>query len=250
MTNQKSKILLLDLETSPNICYTWGVHEVDAIKVIKPWIILSFAYQWLGEKTHVFGNIDFGDPLNDKPLCKKLHWLLDMADVVIAQNGDAFDIPKINTRFEIHRLGPPSPYRTIDTVKIARSVFAFNSNKLDNVGKDLSEGEKIKHRGFEMWEGCMAGKIKDWDDMKRYNKGDVDLLKRIYLRFRPWIKNHPNMSVFSDGNVCPNCASPNINYRGYAVTNTSRYKRFQCQSCGHWGRDKEVDKKLSAVTHA
>lgn len=227
----KANILALDIETSPLLVYTWGLYEQDAIKKVKGFTILSVAYQWLGKRTEVIAC----DTQSELSLLKKLHKLLDDADVVIAHNGDSFDVKKINTRFIVHKLPPPSPYRTIDTKKVAKSVAAFDSNSLNNLGLDLDEGEKIKHRGFDMWEGCMAGKKRDWADMKRYNKKDVDLLVRIYHRLRPWIKNHPHTGLM-DGNpgACPNCASLNVKPRGSRFTKTRVIQRWLCEDCGAW----------------
>lgn len=171
------------METSPILGYTWGLWEQTVIKRLKSFTILSVAYQWLGAKTHVLAC----DSITERQLLVRLWNLLDEADIVIAHNGDSFDIKKINTRFIIYKLPPPSPYRTIDTKKEAKRIAAFDSNSLNNLGLDLDEGEKIKHRGFDMWEGCMAGVQRDWNDMKRYNIKDVDLLVRVFKRLRPWM---------------------------------------------------------------
>lgn len=227
----QSRILLIDIESSPIIGYTWNLYETNVIKRLKTFTILSVAYQWLGQKTLAIAC----DNQPELSLLKKLHRLLDEADVVIAHNGDSFDIKKINTRFLIHKLPPPSPYKTIDTKKVAKQVASFDSNSLNNLGIDMAEGEKIKHRGFDMWEGCMAGKRSDWRDMKRYNKQDVDLLAKIYLRLRPWMKNHPDISEYSkDAIKCPRCNSPKIQKRGTCRNKTSLMDRFQCQDCGGW----------------
>ena len=47
---KKAKILIYDLETSPNQGYTWGKYEQNVIQFTKEWELLSFAYKWLGEK--------------------------------------------------------------------------------------------------------------------------------------------------------------------------------------------------------
>ena len=233
----QSKILLLDIETSPNIGYTWGKYEVDVIEFIKQWTILCFAYKWLGDETKVVARCDFPGQ-SEQSVLKKLWDLLDTAEVVVWQNGDKFDMRKINTRFLQFRMPPPSPYKTVDTLKVARK-FAFNSNKLDDLGNDLNEGRKIKHSGFELWKGCMAGDKKSWAMMKKYNKQDVELLERIYLRLRPWVKTHPTVSDVLDG--CPKC-SGDLQSRGYACNRLMRYKRYQCNDCGGWCRDTSGEK--------
>ncbi len=209
--------------------YTWGLYEQNVIKRLKTFTILSVAYKWLGKAPQVWAC----DTLTEKQLLLNLHSLMCKASVIIAHNGDSFDIKKINTRFIIHKIGPPSPYRTIDTKKVAKRVAAFDSNSLNNLGIDMNEGEKIKHRGFDMWEGCMAGNRRDWADMKRYNKGDVVQLEKVYLRLLPWISNHPG---YVKG--CSNCGSERLNKRGDEITRGGRYKRLQCQGCGAWSREK------------
>jgi hypothetical protein len=214
----------LDIETSPILSLNWGLYEQNAIKRLKPTTILSVAYQWLNEKTEVIACDNF----TEKQLLTKLYKLLDEAEIVVAHNGDSFDIKKINARFIVHKFTPPSPYKTIDTKKVAKSVAAFDSNSLNNLGIDMSEGEKIKHRGFDMWEGCMAGKKRDWYDMKRYNKKDVVLLQSIFLRLRPWMKRYPE-----EYEAC-RCGSNRFEKRGTRRTKTSVYARIRCLSCGAW----------------
>lgn len=224
------------------------MHEQEVIEVVEQRYILSCAYKWLGEKAvHCVAIPDF-ETKDDLELCQFIWSLLDEAEIVIAQNGDAFDIKRLNARFIIHKLPPPSPYRTIDTLKVAQSTFGFNSNRLNAIGKDLSEGEKLKHRGFDMWVGCMKGRKQDFEDMKRYNKQDVLLLERIYLRLRPWIKNHPNLSAYNNGS-CPKCGSFGLQSRGYTITQMTRFQRFQCQGCGGWSRNRVAKEAHPRSSH-
>lgn len=204
------------------------------IKRIKTFTILSVAYKWLHKPTQILAC----DTLTERQLLLRLHKLLDTAEIVIAHNGDSFDIRKINARFIIHKIKPPSPYRTIDTKKEAKRIAYFDSNALNNLGVDMGEGEKYKHRGFDMWEGCMAGIKKDWNDMKRYNKRDVDLLERVYLRLRPWIKTHPRVDGIEN---CPSCGSNKLHSRGIRCFNKTRYTRLQCQSCGAWSKSRVIE---------
>ena len=203
------------------------MYDTTIAKRIKETTILSFAYQWLGKKTQVIAC----DKRSEKKLLTKLHKILDEAEIVVAHNGDSFDIKKINARFIIHKFKPPSPYLTIDTKKEVKKIASFDSHSLENLSIDMGEGEKIKHRGIDMWWGCMTGVIRDWKDMKRYNARDVDQLKKIYLRLRHWMKRHP----LEFGNTC-RCGSKEFQNRGTERTKTATYKRRQCKSCGAWGR--------------
>jgi DNA polymerase elongation subunit (family B)/predicted RNA-binding Zn-ribbon protein involved in translation (DUF1610 family) len=241
----KPKILFCDIETFPNKSYTWGKWEQDVMEFIDQWYILSIGYKWLGGATKVMALPDFKGykPYSkDEKLVKFIWDLFNEADIIIAQNGDNFDIKKINTRFLIHGLPPPAPYKTIDTLKVARSKFSFNSNKLDDLGRDLGIGRKVEHEGFPLWLKCEKGDLKAWKRMKRYNKQDVDLLAELYEKELPYITNHPNLDAYYKGIVCPKCGSNDINWRGIARSKVSIYKRFQCQSCGGWGRFNQANK--------
>ena len=176
---------------------------------------------------------------NDKALVKQLWKLFDEADILIAHNGDNFDIKKANARFAYYKLPPPSPYKTIDTLKVARKYFQFTSNKLDDLGNHLGYGRKLAHTGFHLWKGCMNGDLQAWKHMVRYNRRDVELLEKIYLHLRPWISNHPNVSILSDTyNGCPACGSKNVMKMGTDITQTGRVQQYQCRDCKKWSRGK------------
>ena len=242
IVKRQPRILCLDLETSALLSWTWGVYETNVIEVAQTWYILCYAYRWLGEKTKWVGLPDFigykPNTCDTKQFIKSLWDLVDEADIIIAQNGDKFDIPKFKTRFIHYNLHPPTPFKTVDTLKVARK-FGFPSNKLDNLGLAMGEGRKVKHTGFSLWKGCMAGDKKSWDTMKRYNIQDVDLLARIYKRFLPWISNHPSLAVYCEGRVCPRCQSPNVFKVGMEYNNTMVYQRYRCKECHAPSRGKE-----------
>lgn len=217
-----------------NKAYVWGKYEQDVIAYIEQGYMLSWSAKWLGGKQITRGLDDYKgykpDNHDDKSLVKELYDLIEQADIVIAHNGDRFDVKKMNVRFITHDLPPPDPYKTIDTLKVARKYFAFNSNKLDDLGEFLKVGRKVKHHGFDLWLGCEKGDPTSWQLMKKYNKQDVILLEQIYLKLRPWITNHPH---FIDEIVdCPNCNSNHLLKRGFGLNRLGKYQRYQCLSCG------------------
>lgn len=240
VVSNEAKILFIDIETSPNLSYMWGHYEQNALAVESYWHLLSFSAKWLGGKSVTKGLIDYpgyrSDKENDKKLVADIWKLLDEADIVIGHNVNAFDLKKINARFSFHKLLPPSPYKTVDTLTVARRHFAFHSNKLNDLCVFLGVGQKISTGGFELWKKCMEGDSASWKKMKAYNKNDVDILEKVYLELRPWM-SHPNMGMFSKGIVCPNCSSDKLQARGFAINKTTKYRRFQCQSCGTWSRN-------------
>lgn len=156
---------------------------------------------------------------------------MDKADVVIAQNGDAFDIKILNTRMMINRIPPPSPYKTVDTLKISKKKFAFQKNGLNDICRSLGEGEKVKHRGFALWTDFLLGDTKARAEMIKYCKGDVDLLEKVYRRYLPWITNHPNVGIASKELACPKCGCKNLRFKGYVATKNMQYKSYRCKEC-------------------
>ncbi len=237
------KILLFDIETSPNLGYIWGKYEQDVLQYVRQGSMLSFAYKWLDEKfVHARSLPDFPlykkDKFNDKELIKELWDLLDEADVVIAHNGDAFDIKKVNAFFAKAGLTPPSPYQTVDTLKVARNNFKFNSNKLDDLGDYLGIGRKYETGGFGLWKGCMDGDSESWRKMVKYNKQDVVLLELVYKQLRPWIKNHPRLYQLD---CCPNCGSDRLQKRGTFKTISGTRQKYWCINCGKWPTGKVTE---------
>jgi DNA polymerase elongation subunit (family B) len=246
-TNKSStKILLYDLETAPNTAFVWGKWETNVLSYINEGYLLSFAYKWLGDKgVKSFALPDFKgykrNKANDFKLVKVLYDLMNQADIVIAHNADGFDIKKSNARFLYYGLKPPVPFKSVDTLKVARKYFKLNSNSLDDLGKYLGIGEKVKTGGFDLWKGCINGDMKAWKKMIDYNKNDVALLEKVYLTLLPWIKNHPNINIVDEvQKACPNCGSTKLQKRGIGVNILTKHQRFQCMSCGHWCQSKPI----------
>lgn len=251
----KPRVLIYDIETSPNLGWIWGKWEQNVIKFEQEWHMLCFAYKWLGEKaTHVVALPDFEgykkDPTNDRDLVKVLWDLFEEADVVIAHNGNQFDQRKSNARFLAHGFDPPVPYVAIDTLKVARRYFNFNSNKLGDLGEVLRVGAKAETGGFDTWLGCMNGNRNSWAKMKKYNKQDVVLLEKVYLRLRPWIDNHPGMNILTGRlDACPKCSHGVLQKRGFKFTKTLTYQRYQCQGCGGWSQSRASIKAAERVVY-
>lgn len=248
-----ANFLFYDIETSPIFTeeQRWSLWDEQPIKrrIIQDWQILTISWKWMGErKVHVLGQDDFKDykpgKLNDKSLMGAIRDLFDQADVVIAHNGDKFDQRKSNTRTIINNLDPPSPYRSIDTRKVAKKYFGFTSNKLDDLGEFLGVGHKLPTGGYALWEGVMAGNDKDWRTMKRYNKQDVVLLEAVYYKLRPWMNNHPALNIMLENpDACPKCGSVDLKRNGLRFTQGGVYQEYQCRNCGGYCRARIMDKK-------
>jgi len=229
------KILLLDIESSPNTAHVWGLWQqnVSINQLMESSYVLCYAAKWLGEKEVKFDSVHQSRP---KTMLKGIHGLLNDADAVVHYNGTKFDIPTLNKEFLLHNFNPPSPYKQIDLLRVVRSNFRFPSNKLDYVAQRLNLGKKHEHEGHELWVKCMNGDKDAWKRMEKYNVQDVVLLESLYGTLLPWIKSHPNHNLFSDDHVCPNCSSSSLQRRGTAISATGTYQRYQCRSCGTWSQ--------------
>jgi hypothetical protein len=232
------KILMLDIETSPNTAHIWGLFDqnVGINQLLESSYVLCWAAKWLGEDT-IYWRRSYGKGGRfRKDMLRAIHKMLDQADAIVHYNGTRFDIPTLNKEFLLHDMIRPSPSKEIDLLRIARNQFKFTSNKLDYVVQALKLGAKVKHRGHELWLGCMNNDQGCWKEMESYNKHDVMILEKLYYKLLPWIKTHANYSAHHPGKVCPNCGSSRYQRRGYAISQAGQYPRFQCQECGSWYR--------------
>lgn len=236
------KILVLDIETAPLESFTWGQWKQNVYddQIISNWFMLTWSAKWLFSDIVYSNGLTSKEALNedDRRIVGSIRDMLAEADVVIAHNGKAFDIPKINTRMVLHGYKPVKPYQQIDTLLIARKEFGFTSNKLDTLGKMFGVGEKV-HTSFELWKGCKQGNVMALEKMEAYNRQDVLLLEEVYLRMRPFIHSHPNVALFMEEGkfVCPSCGNDNLTKAGNYYTATSRFSSYQCE-CGAISRER------------
>lgn len=245
----KPKILLYDLETFPNTGYFWAgrTYETNIIEVLEYGGIASVAWKWVGEKTtHCLTR---EGKKNDKHIVRKLRDLFNEADIIVAHNGVSFDTKTTNTNIiKYDDISPPAPVKTIDTKLVAKKYFRFDSNSLDSLAKFLGVGRKLKHKGFEMWKECLEQDSPSaWKDMAKYNKHDVDpLLEGVYEKMLPWISTiqvHPAI-IAGKPDMCPKlgCGGSSLQARGYSITQTGKFRRFQCTKCGGWSKSRTAEK--------
>jgi transposase-like protein len=250
ITFTQPKVLLLDIETALMEVYVWDLRKqrISHKNVIHDWFMLSWAAKWLCQSTIMSDVITRQEALvkNDKRILKGIWDLVNEADIVITHNGDYFDLRKLNARFILNGMTQPLPYQSIDTLTQSRSKFAFSSHTQDFITKMLKLPEK-RHTEIELWYACMVGDKKALKEMVRYNRHDVTGLEEMYLKFRPWMKAHPNLLVYSTTQTegCPNCKSTNIQWGGYYATPAGKYKAYRCKDCNSIGRDKKNQHKTT-----
>ena len=230
-------INLIVIETSPNTAHVWGLFKqnISLSQLMDSSRVMCFASKRLGHR-----EVSFYSEQNGKHEDMiKIAWeILDKSDVIVHYNGKRFDIPTLNKEFLKYGMKPPSPYKEVDLLLVAREKFRFPSNKLDYVAKFLGVRGKVKHTGHELWVRCMAGDNNAWALMERYNKHDVRLLENVYKALLPWITKHPNIALYRGTGrpTCTNCGCEKVQSRGVQHTTTMTYRRYQCSKCGTWMR--------------
>ena len=138
------RILIFDIETSPELGYVWGRFKqfLAPVQVKQRSFMLTWSAKWLGEDEVVDDAIFYSRDVpeggygekDDYEVVVSMWEYLDDADVVVAHNGLRFDLPYLNSRFAYHNLGMPSPFKVVDTCKIAKKYFRFPANSLKELG--------------------------------------------------------------------------------------------------------------------
>ncbi len=234
------RILTIDIETKPMTVYSWGLfkqyHSID--QIVDHGGTICFAAKWFGEKDTLFHSEREGR----EDMLRRAWELLTEADVVITYNGGRFDIPRLNQEFMLLGWGPPAPFKHVDLFRINARRFQLPSRKLDYLAQQSGVGSKVKHAGFQLWIDCMAGDDTAWALMEKYNRGDVTLTEKVYLRLLPWMDAQVHIGqMISDGKngyLCPNCGSSKITKHGKPVRAFVRaYSLYRCGNCDSWMRD-------------
>lgn len=234
----QAKVLLLDIETSPMVAFVWSMWEnnVSQDQLIHDWFIISWSAKWLMDGVIYSACVTPEEALakDDHRIMLPLWQLMNEADYVIGHNSASFDVPKINTRFILNGLLPPSSYGQIDTKRaVTGGTFKFSSNKLEFLSSTLFNKHKIRTE-FKLWSECLAGNKASLDQMVEYNRYDVILLEELYLKIRPWIKAHPNLGRFEEGDGlrCSYCGHDKLTYVGEYHTTVHSYESHRCAACG------------------
>jgi uncharacterized protein YprB with RNaseH-like and TPR domain len=227
--------LFFDIETSPNIGLFWEAgykKNIDYSNIIKERAIICICYKWEDEKETTALHWDSNQ--SDKRMLEQFIKVANSADELVGHNGDKFDLAWIRTRCLFHKIEMFPDYTTIDTLKISRAKFRFNSNKLDYIAKFLGMGKKIKTE-FSLWKDILLNKDKvAMDKMIKYCKMDVVILEKVYNQFKTHIapKTHFGVIYNQGRQSCPECGSDELKKNGTRVSATGVLKQtMQCITC-------------------
>jgi uncharacterized protein YprB with RNaseH-like and TPR domain len=238
MLKTKRRRLFFDIETSPNIGLFWEAgykKNITTDNIIKERAIICICYKWEDEK-EVY-SLQWDSKQNDKTMLQKFIDVANQSNEMVGHNGDKFDLAWIRTRCLFHHIDMFPTYVTIDTLKVARSKFRFQSNRLNYIAEFLGLGGKIKTE-YNLWKDILLKNDKiAMDKMIKYCKKDVTLLEQVFKALRGHMipKTHYGVIFGQDRGTCPECGSDDL-IRNNKVTTASGLTRIQykCNSCNKY----------------
>jgi DNA polymerase elongation subunit (family B) len=234
LASDEPRILTIDIETSPNVAYVWGLWDqnVGISQLIEPSRVLCVAAKWHGEKDVVYVDERAGR----KKMVQRVWDLLDQADIVVGYNHEKFDIPHLHREFLLAGLLPPSPYQTIDLLKVNRRRFKFPSNRLGYVSEALGIGSKLETGGQALWRDVLAGDERAWARFQKYNIQDVRLTEELFDLLSPWIRLPHRGQWSGEMRSCYACGSTELVPMGVIYGKAVSYPKAQCSDCGAWNK--------------
>ena len=79
---------------------------------------------------------------------------------------------------------------------------------------------------------CESGVPEKLEEMVEYNRHDVMGLEDLYLKIRPYIRNHPNLGVLMEDDICPTCGSKHLQETSSVyLTSANKFPVYKCERC-------------------
>jgi DNA polymerase elongation subunit (family B) len=224
-------VLIWDIETLPGEFYGWGLFD-PPFEQIKPKTIACISYKWAGEldvhRVHLSKSQLKKDPRFDKDLIEDFLKVYENVDILVAHNGDKYDSKVLAARAIINGFPPLPAKSSIDTLKLARRHFGFDSNRLNEIGKALHLGEKL-HTPKGTAISVLQGDYDALVNLMDYCDQDVLLLEAIYEKMRPYCKLPVTFDFMG---LCINCGSDDLRKDGIAYSPNGTKQRYYCPDCG------------------
>lgn len=247
-------IVTLDIESQRAVTETWDLWPkyIPIDNVIVPKRILCFAAKIYGkDKVHFHAAWNDHDAEAYDKMIRAAWDLLNRADIVVGWNSTRYDIQHFQAAFGRLELGPPSPFRSLDLMQVAKKNFSSGemSNKLDWFSREWLGDRKLNHSATDIWRDIRYGNRDErraaQKVMREYNRKDVLLTERLFERFKPWTGINyalysPELDESGRLQRCTKCASGNLQSRGRFHTNTYSYERFYCNDCGGWNKGRRM----------
>ena len=234
--------LFWDIETSPNVVLSWRCGPKQTIQpnqIVQERAIICICYKWEDDRRIHSVEWDNGD---DSKMLATFSKVVDEADELVAHNGDRFDLKWYNARCLIHGLDPIPSVKTVDTLKIARKHFYFNSNRLDYIAQLLfGNGNGKTKTDFDMWKKItLFNDAKALKKMVKYCKNDVAILESVWSKLRDYEAPATHAAVAMSGDsgdrwMCAHCGSSNVRKSKTRVTARGTVQhQMKCGDCGRY----------------
>jgi hypothetical protein len=233
-------ILTVDIERLPGRASVdfWGLGDYKHRRIhadcVTEWPrTICFAWRWYGRK-----RIEFAAEWQDshEAMLRKAWELFDRADIIVGHNVDRFDSKNLIAEWMTLGLTPPSPWKVVDTLKVARSRASFESNTLDALLKRLGVDGKTDKYSVEVARAACAGDRLAQRRIKLYNQGDIEASEALYDAVRPWIPNHPHIGLYTGDEECCGHCGGDLEPSGWHTTAVTAYAQYRCSNCGAWYR--------------
>lgn len=250
-TKRKPKILIYDLEVSPELSWTYPPEwQTSVIRMEDRQKLMSFSWKWYGENSINHMNLSQmasfrARPQDDKQLTAELHTVMGQADIIMGHNSASFDDKMANMFFVVNDFDPLPPFKVIDTKRIACQFFRMPSNKLDNLARFFGIDGKTNTRIGDIWyEAYVEADSEAYELLEVYNNQDVNITEQIYEKLRPFMRNHPNLArITGEWDSCPVCGGYSYRVKAYRHTNVSKYQQYFCNDCRHYFSDRVAVKE-------
>jgi hypothetical protein len=212
------------IEWPRTICAAWKWHGVKTVQ---------FAAEWL----------DGGN----EAMVRATWEAYDQADIVVGHNLAGFDTKKLRGAWLEHGLPEPTPFKTIDTLKVGRE-FGFESNTLDALCQRLGIPAKTDRYNVEVARAACAGNVTAQRRITRYNKGDIVATEGLYDYFRGHMPSHPHIAPAGVDPTCNQCGSTELTlsakpHRAQALA----YPLYRCDNCGANVRLNRHDRRIAST---
>jgi hypothetical protein len=233
------KRIFFDIETSPNVVLSWRTGynlSIGPENILKERAIICICWKWEGED-EVY-SLTWDKKQSDKSLLKAFIKELNKADEICGHNSDRFDVKWLRTRCAFYSLPMFPKYQSLDTLKMAKSGFNFNSNKLDYIAQFLNVVKKTETGGFDLWKKVVLDNNSEaLQQMVDYCKNDVTILEGVFAKLRPYVEHKFNYATLhgEEKYCCPECGSYNIKLKKTYTTKMGVLKHSMgcCDDLNH-----------------
>lgn len=231
-------VLILDIERMKGQAHVefWDMGDfknrrLHADTVVEWPRTICAAWQWYGEKKVEFAS-EWDDGID--VMHARIWDAYDRAHLIVGHNLAGFDSKKLKTTWRDMGLNPPSPWKTFDTLQVARREFGDESKTLDALCKRMGIVSKTDRYDVEIARAALDGDKPAQKKLKAYNVGDIHASRALYDVLRPWSPSHPHnvIGTATDRPTCNSCWSDDLEPNGVKLAQQIVYRLYRCRSCG------------------